>query len=938
MVDERDNPDPQEEEKEDLFEIDATGEAVGYISLDQARVLAMQTATREPGAYGRQFRDVPMAFEVVEENETEDHYVITLSLRPQGEYAGASGQEQFFIEKEGQIAHRQVLSLPRPESRRRFPVMLVVVIVAVLGIGGAAAAVVASGALNGVGSGDTATTTPVPTVQAIPTASVAVADIFLPTPTHTPTHTPSATPVAPPTVSPTSTVEPTTTTFATRVVPIEVTVIRRPITALTPTQNRIPTPVPTHVPTITPTPTRTNTPTPTNTPPSPLVSPLVLQRGVAGVYFDEVDRQPRTGAPDSVMLVFNQPLDPDSIQPSDFLINGIAAVNTFWTSDLSSRMFIRMPFDLPEGSSVEVSLVGRITARNGAVLSNVEETIPPASTATPTPPPVFTPTPIVVPKEAVFFEDHYYLVFDFQVSWEKAVAISESENGHLVTINNARENLFVSDLARERGLGVYWIGLTDEGTEGTFRWITGEPLIYQNWASGEPNNDADNEHFVETGTDGDGRWNDRRGGKLWPFVIEYDEFGGTPPTNVPSPTPTPTPLPELPNLVPAHLTQWDAPLVTSAVKTSFLNVPPPLEHRFTAGQEIYISWVITNDSPTAVSEPFMVGILVDGNLLMKFVVPRLDSRDVYRELNHLLVIDEPGEHEIAMFIDINGEVAESDEFDNEYFIYPIWQTQADIVFVSDRDGNDEIYVMAADGTDQTRLTFEPAFDGFPAWSPDGTMIAFESERDGNNEIYVMNADGSNQRNLTNRDAFDSAPTWSPDGSRITFISDRDGDFDVFVMNADGSNQTSLTQDSAVDDFPSWFPDGSRIIFESNRDGDYEIYSMAPDGSGVLKLTNNFIADNHARVSPDGTKIVFKSDRDGNPEIYVRDLSSSKLIRLTFHDGNDFWPNWSPDSKQIVFYSDRDGANDIFVFAADGSTRAALTGNSSSDAYPHWSPK
>ena len=69
MVDERDNPDPQEEEKEDLFEIDETGEVAGYISLDQARVLAMQTATREPGAYGRQFRDVPMAFEVVEENE-----------------------------------------------------------------------------------------------------------------------------------------------------------------------------------------------------------------------------------------------------------------------------------------------------------------------------------------------------------------------------------------------------------------------------------------------------------------------------------------------------------------------------------------------------------------------------------------------------------------------------------------------------------------------------------------------------------------------------------------------------------------------------------------------------------------------------------------------------------------------------------------------------
>ncbi|MCH8310695.1 MAG: PD40 domain-containing protein, partial [Chloroflexi bacterium] len=546
---------------------------------------------------------------------------------------------------------------------------------------------------------------------------------------------------------------------------------------------------------------------------------------------------------------------------------------------------------------------------------------------------------IVVPEEAVFFEDHYYLVFDFQVSWEKAVAISESENGHLVTINNARENLFVSNLARERGLGVYWIGLTDEGTEGTFRWITGEPLIYQNWASGEPNNDADNEHFVETGTDGDGRWNDRRGGKLWPFVIEYDEFGGTPPTNVPSPTPTPTPLPELPNLVPAHLTQWDAPLVTSAVITSFLDVPPPLENRFTVGQEIYISWAITNDSRTAVSQPFMVGILVDGNLLMKFEVPRLDSRGVYRELNHLLVIDESGEHEVTMFIDINRVIAESDESDNTYATFPVWRSKADIVFVSDRDGNDEIYVMADDGADQTRLTFEPTFDGFPAWSPDATMIAFESSRDGNNEIYVMNADGSDQRNLTNHGDFDSAPTWSPDGSQITFVSSRDGGaLEIYVMNADGSDQTRLTRNSAVDDFPSWSPSGSKIIFESDRDGDHNIYVMNPDGTKVERLTLKSSSDNHARVSPDGSKIAFVSDRSGNNEIYISTLRITELTRLTFADGNDSWPNWSPDSKEIVFYSDRDGVNNIFVFAADGSTRIALTGNKSSDTYPHWAPR
>jgi len=63
-----------------------------------------------------------------------------------------------------------------------------------------------------------------------------------------------------------------------------------------------------------------------------------------------------------------------------------------------------------------------------------------------------------------------------------------------------------------------------------------------------------------------------------------------------------------------------------------------------------------------------------------------------------------------------------------------------IAFMSSRDGNDEIYIMNADGSGQTRLTDNPAYDAAPVWSPDGQRIAFYSTRDGNSEIYVMNAD------------------------------------------------------------------------------------------------------------------------------------------------------------------------------------------------------
>ena len=78
----------QGKKEEEKFEFDSAGQALGYISLDQARILAMRTAREAPGDYGRRFRNVPMAFEAVEDNETEDHYRVTLSFRPQGQCTG----------------------------------------------------------------------------------------------------------------------------------------------------------------------------------------------------------------------------------------------------------------------------------------------------------------------------------------------------------------------------------------------------------------------------------------------------------------------------------------------------------------------------------------------------------------------------------------------------------------------------------------------------------------------------------------------------------------------------------------------------------------------------------------------------------------------------------------------------------------------------------
>jgi Tol biopolymer transport system component len=82
----------------------------------------------------------------------------------------------------------------------------------------------------------------------------------------------------------------------------------------------------------------------------------------------------------------------------------------------------------------------------------------------------------------------------------------------------------------------------------------------------------------------------------------------------------------------------------------------------------------------------------------------------------------------------------------------------------------------------------------------GDRIAFMSDRDGDDEIFVMNTDGTEVRQLTDNDDSDWDPSWSPNGKRIAFKSARDGDWEIFVMNADGTDTYSTGQEGTHPDF------------------------------------------------------------------------------------------------------------------------------------------
>jgi len=152
--------------------------------------------------------------------------------------------------------------------------------------------------------------------------------------------------------------------------------------------------------------------------------------------------------------------------------------------------------------------------------------------------------------------------------------------------------------------------------------------------------------------------------------------------------------------------------------------------------------------------------------------------------------------------------------------------------------------MDANGANPIPLTSSSEFNSEPVWSPDGAKIAFTSERDGNDEVYVMDADGMNQINLTNNTHEDAEASWSPDGTKILFTSDRGQSFRaIYIMNANGSNPVQFTFPTAgFDTGPVWSPDGTKITFSTNRNGNYEIYVMNADGSNQIRLTTNSALD------------------------------------------------------------------------------------------------
>jgi TolB protein len=229
----------------------------------------------------------------------------------------------------------------------------------------------------------------------------------------------------------------------------------------------------------------------------------------------------------------------------------------------------------------------------------------------------------------------------------------------------------------------------------------------------------------------------------------------------------------------------------------------------------------------------------------------------------------------------------------------------------------------------TAFTAPLGSSGF-AFTLDGSMVAYtDADKDGNDQVFVMNADGSNARQLTFGEGGARGPIWAPDGSLIAYerdTSDKPQIFEVRVAGGGGSTKLTNEPRGAVDP-GGWAPDGGSIVYSSINTEGHRYTARLLDFKAEQSMLIVPDASTPA-LSPDGASIAFNSWlQEPVVRLILANSDGSDRRTIARFDNVDAYEKWSPDSTQLAYIgSTEDNGFGTYVYdLATGETRFVSEG-------------